>query len=66
MGEKELESVPVNMPKDILRGLQWLAEQEGTTATEALRDAIATQTYLIKEFRKKEIITIRKKNKVVY
>ncbi len=61
MGEKELESVPVNMPEDILKGLKWLAKQEGTDAEEALRDAIAIKTYLVKELRTKETVTLRKK-----
>ena len=63
MGEKELESVPVNMPKDILRGLQWLAEKQGITATEALAKAISNQSYILEELEKKKTITIKMKKK---
>ncbi len=46
--------VEVNMPKDILRGLQWLAEKQGITATEALKKAISNETYLLEELEKKK------------
>ena len=53
--------VQVNMPKDILRGLQWLADKQGITATEALKKAISNESYILEELEKKKTITIKVK-----
>ena len=59
----ETDLVQVNMPKDILRGLRWLADRQGITPTEALKKAISNETYLLEELENKKTITIKVKRK---
>lgn len=44
----DCELIPVKIPEQVLAELKWLAQYMGVPPTQALRAAIATQTYLSK------------------
>ena len=62
--EKEnVPMVPVNLPEDVLQELKWLSEQLGTTPSEALRQAIASESYIQKKTQNGEQVTFKPKRR---
>lgn len=44
--EREVVKLSVNLPRDVVDALRGIAEQQGTTVTEALRRSISTQKFV--------------------
>jgi hypothetical protein len=44
--EREVVKLSVNLPKDVVDALREIADQQGTTVTEALRRSISTQKFV--------------------
>jgi|GEM_PF-951764 len=58
----ENQEIPVRIPEELLRELKWLAEQMGAPPSDALRQAIATTSYLFEEVQKGGTILVKRKN----
>jgi hypothetical protein len=54
--------IPVRIPEELLRELKWLAEQMGTSPSDALQQAIATASFLFEEIQQGGALLVKRRN----
>lgn len=55
----------VSLPREAAEKLEWLAKEKGTTLSEALKHAIATEGYIQKELQDGSIVLIQRADKTL-
>ena len=59
-GERDLKKVSINLPSDILDAIRKIAEHRNLTMTDAIRRAIATESYIEDEIENGGTILVKK------